>query len=268
MEFCGCLSELPGAGSCSGQCPVKVLLLCGQGDVLWGWQFPATTADKAKKLLGDIQSDASGRDQCWNSNTCIHSCSFCAASSTGIGSQVQLKNKNKMCWAGTGSLSACWCKTSTELRWPGLVCNFSGKMEKAVLLMYFSYLLKFHLAQRKGMQTENQQNLIQNIWIWLFLQFYNNVFSKGKVVGYVKAWLLVLLAAVCAPGKLKRMGNPVVKQHSSLWKGGLRDVQKESEFTSRIADFVVTGTSQLELLNSATVKKVLRTEKILLLTDT
>lgn len=45
-------------------------------------------------------------------------------------------------------------------------------------------------------------------------------------------------------------------------------MQKESEFTSRIADFVVTGTSQLELLNSATVKKVLRTEKILLLTDT
>lgn len=45
-------------------------------------------------------------------------------------------------------------------------------------------------------------------------------------------------------------------------------MQKESGFTSRIADFVVTGTSQLELLNSATVKKVLRTEKILLLTDT
>lgn len=39
----------------------------------------------------------------------------------------------------------------------------------------------------------------------------------------------------------------------------------EGEFTSRVADFVVTDAAQLQLLNSVglpTVKKVLRTEKM------
>lgn len=73
-------------------------------------------------------------------------------------------------------------------------------------------------------------------------------------------WLLV-----CTPGKLKRMGRSVVKQHSSVWRKGLRDMGMEGEFTSRVADFVVTDAGQLQLLNSVglpTVKKVLRTEKM------
>lgn len=55
---------------------------------------------------------------------------------------------------------------------------------------------------------------------------------------------------VCTPGKLKKMGNSVVKQHSSVWrKRGLRDMGMEGGFTSRVADFDVTDTSQLQLLN-------------------
>lgn len=100
MDLGESVAELPGPGSCSGQCPVKVLLLwCW--DELWEWQFPATSAHKAEKLLG------ARAEWClwslWEGSVLklkhlhTHCCPFCAASSTGIGSQVQLKKKLIKC---------------------------------------------------------------------------------------------------------------------------------------------------------------------------
>lgn len=144
------------------------------------------------------------------------------------------------------------------------------------MLTYFSYLIKCHLARRKGKQKIGIiTNLIQSdlIWIGHLLQCYNNVFSNLFNWSVWTCCVLCESLTVCTAGSWsvlleswKKWATLFVKEHSSVWrKRGLRDMGMEGGFTSRVADFDVTDTSQLQLLNPVdlpTVKKVLWTEKM------